>query len=96
MKCLEKGTEWSVVWSFNGSLMIIQAINFVVLTVGAFWFYPRLCATVCNCCLGCCHFYGIVAALNGSLSPYGVMCGYNIAPVDYKGNLEFDVGGTTY
>lgn len=88
--CLEKGTQWSVVWSFNGSLMIIQAFNFIALTIGAFWFYPRFFGTICNCCLGCCHFYGIVAALNGAVGPYGIWCGMNVGPVEYKGNQKLN------
>ena len=34
--------------------------------------------------------------MTARFSAAGELCAYNVAPVEYKGNYEFDEGGRTY
>jgi len=90
MLCREKGTEWTQAWSFNASIMIIQGINFIVLSIGAFYFYPRLIGTFCNFCLGCCHLSAFSIAIAARYSPAGALCAINISPNQVDGKTWSD------
>ena len=89
-ECREKGTEWTMAWSFNASIMIIQGINFIVLSIGAFYFYPRLIGTFCNFCLGCCHLSAFSVALSTRYSAPGAICAINISPNQYDEDKGWD------
>lgn len=88
--CREAGTAWTEAWSFNASIMIIQGINFILLSVGAFYFYPRLIGTFCNFCLGCCHLSAFSMALAARYSPAGAICAVNISSNQYEGDGQFN------
>ena len=90
------GTGWTFVWSYNAAWAIIMACNFVLMTIGAFWFWPRYIGTICNCCLGCCHISGIGFMLAGALNPYPRICSFNKSTAEYKGDYEWDYDGMTY
>ena len=70
--------------------MIIQGINFILLSVGAFYFYPRLIGTFCNFCLGCCHLSAFSMALAARYSPAGAICAVNISSNQYEGDGQFN------
>ena len=80
-----------------GVIMILSLINFIILMFGSWFFYPRLCGTILNCLCGYCCVNGMTAALmTARFSAAGELCAHNVAPVEYKGNYEFDEGGRTY
>ena len=37
-----------------------------------------------------------IALMSARFKIAGELCSYNIAPVNYKGNFQFDEGGPTY
>ena len=37
-----------------------------------------------------------IALMAARFSAHGELCSHNIAPVEYKGNYEFEEGGRTY
>lgn len=80
LECAQKGTDWSGAWRFNAFIMITQGMNFILLAVGAYWFYPRCIGTFCNLCLGCCHLGAWIACLAARYSPPGELCAVNISP----------------
>ena len=94
--CWETGTGWTFVWSYNAAWAIIMGLNFILMTIGAFWFWPRFIGTWCNCCLGCCHISGISFMLAGATNPMGRICSYNKSTVEYKGDYEWDYDGMSY
>jgi len=71
-----------------------MALNFVLMTFGAFYFYPRLIGTFLNCCFSCCHFAAWITALAVRFSPIGNMCGLNISGNQYEvlpdGTIKFN------
>ena len=67
-----------------------MALNFVLLTFGAFWFYPRLIGTFINCCCGCCNLGGFIFALGVRFNPLGAHCVLNVAPLQYEGDSQFN------
>jgi len=73
-----------------------MGVNFILMTIGAFWFWPRFIGTWCNCCLGCCHITGISFMLAGATNPMGRYCAFNKSTVEYKGDYEWDFDGMTY
>lgn len=77
----------------NAAMLIIQALNFILLAVGAFWFYPRLIGTIINTiCAFCAHPASWGAALGSALSTPGIYCSFNVAPSTYTGGFK---GGMT-
>ena len=75
---------------FNAAVLIICFINFLLMTLGAFFWYPRLFGTLCNCCCSCCHCLAWAAALAVRFNPVGIWCGFNVAPIQYEGNRKFN------
>lgn len=78
--CLENGTGWSGAFTFNGIILFIQGVNFVVMTFGAYWWTPRVIGTLCNLCLGCCHCLAFTSALSAAYGVMGSWCVVNISP----------------
>ena len=96
LSCAQKGTNWTEVWKINAYVMMLQSANFVFLTFGAFFFWPRYFGTICNCCCACfAHLTAIITAMMGRWGAAGDNCAMNIAPVKYK-DSEFDSTGRTY
>jgi len=77
--CLKAGTRWTLVWQTNAALMLLQSLNFILLAVGGYWFYPRLIGTFVNWVLGFCHLCIIGFTLYARFSPFGRWCSYNTA-----------------
>ena len=76
--CYELGTGWTAAWAFNASLMIIQGCNFILISIGGFWFWTRLVGTYLNVCFGCIHIAAISTAFSATLNPFGQICLLNI------------------
>ena len=95
--CPSTGTNWTMVWMFNGIAMLLQGINLVVLTVGTFFFMPRYIGTICNWIMGCfCNAAWIALAMSSRGSAAGELCEDNEAPVVYLGEGKWDDSGITY
>ena len=58
--CLEQGTKWSVVYALNGSTFLLFSFNAILGIFGSLFFWPRVIGFVCNCCLSCILFAGII------------------------------------
>ena len=67
-----------------------MAGNFVLMTVGAFYFYPRLIGTFFNCCYACCHLVAWVLTLAARFNPLGRNCVLNVAPIQYEGDGKWN------
>ena len=67
-----------------------MAANFVIMTLGAFYFYPRIIGTFINCCYGCCHLIAWTLILGMRFNPIGNHCVLNVAPLQYTGDNTFD------
>ena len=93
-----KGTQWSGAFAFNAACLIITAINFVVMTFGACYFYPRYLGTMFNFCYACCHCAAFSMAIGVRFNPLGIWCSYNVAPVKYDADvpLNFNLKQGTY
>ena len=90
------GTLWTAAFTFNAIMLILMALNFALMTIGAFYFYPRLIGTFLNCCYGCCHFAAWVLTLAVRFNPPGRYCAINIASNQYEGNLRWTPDSWTY
>ena len=64
------------------------------MSVGAFYYTPRLIGTIFNFCYGCCHLSAFVTGLSYRMNPYGKFCAVNIAPVNYEGDYRWSDGMT--
>ena len=74
------GTRWSIIYALNAAINFLSAMNLFVMAIGAFVFYARYYATMCNCCLGCVNLFAWVSAIIGRWGPMGQWCTYNLAP----------------
>jgi len=88
--CVKNGTQWAGAFSFNATVLIFSFANFVLLMIGAFWFYPRLFGTCFNCCLGIFHFAAWIHGLNVRFSPLGRACALNVAGNEYEGDGKWN------
>lgn len=93
--CVLKGTQWRQVWEFNGSIMLIMALNLILLTFGACCFWPRLIGTYMNCALSLCNCSGAAVGFAYVLSPAGVACMLNGAENTMTEENEY-MSGMTY
>ena len=80
LECMQSGTGWTFVWNLNSTVMFCQALNFLTLTFGAFYFYPRVIGTYCNLLLGTCHLLAIFIAFMSAKTPWGHFCSFNQSP----------------
>lgn len=90
----DKGTGWSGAFAFNAWVCLIMFLNFVLMAIGGFWFWPRLIGTMFNCCCGCCHLFAWSVALGARFSVWGNWCAYNDASINYTGNRVFNDDAT--
>lgn len=90
VNCYRSGTGWSIAWYYNAVWMCIMGCNFILLTFGAKWFWPRLIGTWLNMAFGCCHCSGIGLLMAGVTGPFGVICGYNKSTSTYEGDFKWD------
>jgi len=58
--CRKAGTQWSVVYTMQGSLMVLLIINMIIVAVGAYKAPARLVGGLCGCCLCCIHLIWII------------------------------------
>ena len=87
--CEKYGTRWTAAFNFNAVIINACAINFVLMAIGGYWFYPRLIGTFLNCCYGLCHFAAWGLAVGVYAAPPGRVCTLNIAANQYLGNREW-------
>ena len=76
---LELNTGWKLVWAWNGAWMVIIGCNFLLLTLGSCFFWPRLIGTYLNCSLAFCSFAGAMMGIASVVSPIGRSCAFNHA-----------------
>ena len=75
----------------NAIILMVSLFNFVMLMFGSWFFYPRLCGSILNCLCGYCCLNGVsIALVSARFSAAGELCSYNIAPVTYNGNGQFE------
>ena len=89
-----KGTQWTGVFTVNFLFLCMSGFNFLTMTLGAFWFWPRYFSNICNCCLGCCNLGGWTFAISMRYNPIGEVCAMNIAGNTYKDGRFTNEGGT--
>ena len=94
--CYEVGTGWTFIWSYNAAWAIIMGANFILLTFGAYWFWPRYIGSILNCCFGIFHISGVSMMFAGVMNPAPQLCALNKSTVAYKGDYEWDYDGITY
>ena len=86
----EQGTQWSVAFAFNASVLFLSSFNFIAMAVGAYFWWPRMFGAYINLCYACCHCSAFTMALALRFNPVGAWCAIIIAPSEYKGNGEWD------
>ena len=87
--CLQMGSKWSIIYSLNGSTLLLVALNMILNIFGAFLFWPRIIGGVCNCFLSCVHFAAIIATAVFRFRLYGQLCALSQGPayIDENNNL---------
>ena len=75
---VSSGTHWSTVFVFNGVTLVLICLNAVLTMVGAFFFYPRLIAFVCNLLLTTIHFAAVVSTAVFRFQALGKLCALSI------------------
>ena len=85
-----KGTQWSAAFAFNSSVLGISAGNFIIMTLGACFFWPRFVGTWINFCYACCHCSAFATAIAVAFGPLGARCKTNIIGNEYEGNYKFN------
>jgi len=83
----DKGTGWTAAMGFNTVIMIIQAANLAFLSLGAWWWFPRMCGTMLNCCYSIIHLVAFAIALGVRFNALGVWCAANVSPIQYEGRI---------
>ena len=81
--CNERGTNWTIVWTWNAAWLLIMAVNLIVMAIGAFWWYPRLVGCFANSCFAICHLVALAGLFAARWSPGGRHCSYNLSTSTY-------------
>ena len=77
---VQRGTQWSTIYILNGMTLILIGSNAVLMIFGAFYFYPRLFALVCNLFLTLLHFCAIVTTGVFRFRALGKLCALSKQP----------------
>ena len=97
LDCYKQGTRWENAFTFNAWMLFLNMLNFITLTFGACWYFPRLFGTYCNWCCGLAHFIAIVTGLGRRFGPQGKLCMFNEAPSNFDdGTRQFKPDERTY
>ena len=83
-------------WFLNAMSLIACAFNFLILTIGAYYFRFLIIGTLCNCCCSIFHGFVIYNLYLGMISPFGKLCKLNTSTSTYIGDYQWDYSGTTY
>jgi len=73
-----------------------MGVNFLVMTFGTWFWWPRYIGCIMNCCLANCTLIGGIVSIVAVGRPYGRICSYNRSTSTYKGDYEWDFDGRTY
>lgn len=57
--CYEDGTGWTFIWFVNAITMIAQSLNFMLMTCGSWWFWPRVIGTFMSWVLGLASLFAV-------------------------------------
>ena len=85
-----------MVFTFSGVVLGLMFWNFVLLAVGGCCFWPRLIGTYVNCGLAVLNIAAAITAIVSNTKPASIVCSFNIAVNDFKGDGEFKESGTMY
>ena len=94
--CYENGTGWTFIWFFNAITMIAQSLNFMLMTCGSWWFWPRVLGTFMSWVLGLASLFAVYLSFESYQRDYTDFCKYNIAVSEYDDNSKFESDGYTY
>ena len=75
---VRRGTQWSEIYSFNGSLLLFLCLNAVLAGFGSRYFYPRLVALVINLFLTLIHFCCVITTAVYRWRALGKLCALSI------------------
>ena len=93
--CKKVGTQWSVVYTMMGSLMVLLIVNMIIDCVGAYKATARLIGGLCGCCLCCVHLAFIIVTAVIRFSKKSELCALYARDTNYTGleEREVDLGG---
>ena len=80
---MKNGTGWSTVLVFNGVVLILICVAFILIGVGAFFFIPRLIGACLSCFLSFFHVAAIVITGVYRFSDQGKLASICLAPSKY-------------
>ena len=86
--CKKVGTQWSVVYTMMGSLMVLLIVNMIIVCVGAYKATARLIGGLCGCCLCCVHLAFIIVTAVIRFSKKSQLCALNKSSTNYTGVKE--------
>ena len=75
---------------------IAMSINFLILTAGSIFFWPRCIGTCINLLLGLSHAYGIYLMYLGWSNPFSRLCAMNVSTSAYDGDYRWNFEGRSY
>lgn len=78
------GTQWSEIYSFNGSLLLFLCFNAVLAGLGSRYFYPRLIALLLNLFFTLVHFCCIITTAVYRWRSLGKLCALSIQPTKHE------------
>jgi len=70
--------------------------NFILMTLGAAYWWPRIIGCGCNCILSLLNIVSIIFMLGGATSTFGQICFYNQMTSTYNGDYVWSAEGATY
>ena len=73
-ECSGDGTKWSVMYALNGATFLLFSLNAILGIFGSIFFWPRVIGFVCNCCLSCILFAGIITTGVFRYRTWGKLC----------------------
>ena len=75
---MRRGTQWSEIYKFNGSLLFFICLNAVLAGFGSRYFFPRLIALVLNLFLTLIHFCCVITTAVYRWRALGKLCALSI------------------
>ena len=83
--CLKEGTKWSLIYTFNGVVLILLCFSYLLVAFGAFVFHARVIGACLNCWLGFVHFPAILVTAVYRFNSKGRLAADCLDPSSYDG-----------
>lgn len=78
--CVQKGSQWSLVYTYGGFTAILGALVSLLVVLGSYFYKPRIIGLCLNCVMGLINIFGIAITAYYRFRTQGKLAALSTAP----------------